>query len=178
MLSEFVQRVQDTIGESISSMHTALPGEIVTVDATSGTATVLPKMRLRTPFGTWVDFPQISGVPICIPQGAGQNAAIAFPVNPGDGCLLIVAEQSLDYWMYGRTTSTDLKFDITNAICIPGLFPRVTPLLARACSNGSVIVSAGNTMLEVGSGGVSITGNLTVTGNVDAATYSGGDFDE
>ena len=172
MLSEFVQSVKDAASETMSGIHTALPGEIVAVDFNTGTATVIPKMKLRTPGGQRIDFPQISGVPICIPQGARQSATIAFPVNPGDGCLIIIAEQSLDLFMYNRDTETTLPFDLTNAICIPGLFPMVSPMLAQACSSGSVIVSAGGGTLIVGSGGVSITGSLTVSGDVTAGGVS------
>ena len=172
MLSEFVQSVKDAASETMSGIHTALPGEIVAVDFNTGTATVIPRMKLRTPSGQRIDFPQISGVPICIPQGAGQSATIAFPVNPGDGCLIIIAEQSLDLFMYNRDTETTLPFDLTNAICIPGLFPIVSPMLAQACASGSVIVCAGGGTLSVGSGGVSITGSLTVSGDVTAGGVS------
>lgn len=174
MLNEFVQSVKDTVKESSGDMHTAFPGEIVSVDYATGTATVLPKIKLKTTNGGKIDFPQISGVPICIPQGSAQGTVIAYPVNPGDGCLLVIAEQSLDYWMYGRDTDTDLAFDITNAMCIPGLFPKVSPILAEACSSNSVIISSGGASLRVGNGGVSVIGSLTVSGSINAQSVSAG----
>lgn len=119
MMQEFVQEIQNTVQRGLRGIHTAMPGRIVSFDAAKGIATVKPAMKFKKPDGKTMDFPQVTGVPVVFPQGAGQGATIAFPVKPGDGCLLVVAEQSLDYWQYGQETSTDLAFDMTNAICIP-----------------------------------------------------------
>ena len=85
----------------------------------------------------------------------------------------MVAEQSLDYWQYGQETSTDLAFDMTNAICIPGLFAQGKPVVADACSQNAVIVDVKGTRLTVKGGSVTISapevtveGNLTVTGSL------------
>ena len=130
-------------------------------------------MKFKKPDGKTMDFPQVTGVPVVFPQGAGQGATIAFPVKPGDSCLLVVAEQSLDYWQYGQETSTDLAFDMTNAICIPGLFAQGNPVVADACAQNAVIVDVKGTRLTVKGGSVTISapevtveGNLTVTGSL------------
>ena len=87
--------------------------------------------------------------------------------------LIIVGEQSLDYWQYGQETSTDLAFDMTNAICIPGLFAQGNPVVADACAQNAVIVDVKGTRLTVKGGSVTISapevtveGNLTVTGSL------------
>ena len=103
-------------------------------DPGTGLATVLPTMKFKKPDGTTVDFPQVTGVPVVFPQSMGQQATIAYPVKAGDGCLIIVAEQSIDYWLYGQETDTDLDFDLTNSICIPGLFAKANPVMAEACN--------------------------------------------
>ncbi len=132
MMQEFVQEIQNTVQRGLRGIHTAMPGRIVSFDAAKGIATVKPAMKFKKPDGKTMDFPQVTGVPVVFPQGAGQGATIAFPVKPGDSCLLVVAEQSLDYWQYGQETSTDLAFDMTNAICIPGLFAQREPR-GRGC---------------------------------------------
>ena len=85
----------------------------------------------------------------------------------------MVAEQSLDYWQYGQETSTDLAFDMTNAICIPGLFAQGNSVVADACAQNAVIVDVKGTRLTVKGGSVTISapevtveGNLTVTGSL------------
>ena len=173
MMQEFVQGIQNTVQRGLRGIHTAMPGRIVSFDAAKGIATVKPAMKFKKPDGKTMDFPQVTGVPVVFPQGAGQGATIAFPVKPGDGCLLVVAEQSLDYWQYGQETSTDLAFDMTNAICIPGLFAQGNPAVADACAQNAVIVDVKGTRLTVKGGSVTISapevtveGNLTVTGSL------------
>lgn len=167
MMQEFVQQVNDTIKESIQGIHTAMPGEILSYDPAKGLASVQPKMKYKKPDGTTIDFPQITGVPVWFPQGNNQKATIAYPVKPGDGCLIIVGEQSLDYWMYGQETSTDLCFDMTNAMCIPGLFAKANSVAGEACSQNAVIVDVSGTRVTVKSGIVQVdAANITMNGNV------------
>ncbi len=156
MLQEFVQQIKDTIEEALEEVHTALPAKIVSVDTSTGMATVLPTMKKVMPDGTKLKYPKISGVPILMPQGAGQTVSIAFPVKSGDNCLLIISEQSLEYWLYGRETDTSLFFDLTNAICIPGLFQSPPDSFADACSSKAVILDSGDTRVTVKSSGVTV----------------------
>lgn len=173
MVQEFVLQIKKMIERQIREVHTAMPGQIVSFDPETGLATVLPSMKFRKPDGTTVDYPQISGVPVLFPQGLGGNATIAFPVVAGDSCLIIVAEQSIDYWLYGQETDTDLAFDMTNAICIPGLFNTANPVVAEACSQNAIMVDLKGTRLTVRDGEVDIdaatvkvSGNLVVEGTV------------
>ena len=172
-VQEFVQEIQNTVQRGLRGIHTAMPGQIVSFDAAKGIATVKPAMKFKKPDGKTMDFPQVTGVPVVFPQGNAQGAIVAFPVKPGDSCLLVVAEQSLDYWQYGQETSTDLAFDMTNAICIPGLFAQGNPVVADACAQNAVIVDVKGTRLTVKGGSVTISapevtveGNLTVTGSL------------
>lgn len=167
MVQEFVQQVKDTVDECLYDVHTAMPAKIVSIDASSGLATVLPTIKKMTADGTTMDFPQISGVPVVLPQGSGQTVSIAIPVKTGDSCLLIISEQSLEYWLYGRETDTSLLFDITNAICIPGLFQKPPDSFLDACDSDSIIIDAGETRLTVNTAGIAILGTLTINGNLN-----------
>lgn len=166
MLQEFVQAVNKAIDKKLSDVHTAIPGKIVSFDADTGLAVVQPVLEYVLPTGKRLSFPQISGVPVLIPQSSNQNMTIAFPIKKDDGCLILIAEQSLDYWMYGHKTDTDLKFDLTNAVCIPGLFPRKNDTLKTACNNNSLILKNGYASIELKNGNVNITGDLYVSGSV------------
>lgn len=149
MLQEFVQQVKDTVREELSDVHTAFPAKIVSVDTGTGLATVQPLVKKVCGNGSTMDYPQISGVPIVLTQGNNQVASISIPVKPGDGCLLVISEQSLEYWLYGRETDTTLLFDITNAICIPGLCPKPPDSFADACNKNAIIIDVGETRITV-----------------------------
>ena len=163
MMQEFVQTIKDTVNEMLGDIHTAIPGRIESVDLETGLASVMPVMKKKLRNGQTMDYPLITGVPIVFPQGAGQSVSIVFPVNQGDTCLLVISEQALDYWLFGRETGTDLPFDITNAICIPGLFQRAPEALASANSQNSVVVT----------GNVIINGSLNVSGAISAGSING-----
>ena len=172
MMQEFVQEIKNTVSKNLKGVHTAMPGEILSYDPATGLATVQPKMKYKKPDGTTIDFPQVNGVPVWFPQGNNQKATIAYPVKPGDGCLIIVGEQSLDYWMYGQETSTDLSFDMTNAMCIPGLFAKANSVAGEAYNQNAIIVDVNGTRLTVKGGSVQVdaatitmNGNVTVNGN-------------
>ncbi len=167
MLSEFVQQMQDSIKGVTEGMHTAIPGEIVSFDTSTCLATVKPVMKFRKPDGERIDFPNVSGVPVVFPQMMGQKASVAFPIKPGDGCLLIVAEQSIDFWQYGQETETDLHFDLSNAICMPGMFNKPNPALVDATNKDAVIVDVSGTRIAVKGGSVQIdAAQITMNGNV------------
>jgi hypothetical protein len=102
----------------------------------------------------------------------GQSATIAYPVRAGDGCLVVIAEQSIESWLYGQETSTNLQFDLTNAICIPGLFAKPNPVMQEACGSNAVVVDVKGTRLTVRRDGVSITGDLDVSGTISGGGVS------
>lgn len=173
MLQEFVNAIENKVKQQIQGVHTAMPGEVVSYDTKTGLATVLPKMKYKLPNGDTVDYPQIYRVPVMFPQAMGQEATIAFPVKAGDSCLIIIAEQSIDYWLFGQVTATDLAFDLTNAFCIPGLFNKANSVVADACAANSVVMDVKGTRLTVKNGSVEIkaekvrmTGDLVVDGEI------------
>lgn len=179
MMQEFVEAVKNVVRSELSDVHTAVPGKIVSFDAATGLATVLPVMKFKKPDGTSIDYPQITGVPVLFPQGYEQKATIAFPVKAGDGCLIIVAENTIDYWQFGQETDTDLSFDMTNAICIPGLFAKANADVKQACDENAVVVNCSGSKIvlkagqaQISAGTVTVNGNLKVNGNVSAWNVS------
>ena len=166
MLQEFVHQIKKTAQEVMTDMHTALPAKIVSVNSSEGLATVQPSVKMTLKNGDKIDYPQISGVPIIFPQGSNQAVSISFPVKEGDSCLLVVSEQSLEYWLYERETDTTLRFDISNAICIPGLFQKPPRSFSDACDNDSVIIESNDTQISVDSNGIAMTGNVTINGDL------------
>ncbi len=165
MEQEFVKQCKNLVMDLIKGLHTALPGEILSFDPQSGLASVRPLAKAGEG-NNRIDYPSIYGVPVLFPQGWGQKVSLAFPLQAGDGCLLIMAEQALDYWLYGQETGLDLRFDLSNALAIPGLFSLPSALVAEACAEQALILEANNKRIKISSQGVEITGDLTVNGQI------------
>lgn len=141
MMQEFVQQIEDTIRESTYDMHTALPGTISEFDPSTGMATVKPEGSVAMKNGKRLKYPSIVKVPVVFPQAGGQDAVIAYPVKPGDGCLVIICENDLKPWMsHGKETESDMKFDLTNAVCIPGLFSEGNEALQKAVDEEAIVI--------------------------------------
>lgn len=185
MNSELVQCIKNVASDAVNQVHTAFPGVIESYDPGKGQATVKPTMRMKTKGGNYKDYPKISGVPVMFQQHSAQTATIAFPVKPGDGCLIIVSEQSLDQWMYGQETGTDLRFDLSNAVCIPGLFNPANDVVSEAISQDAIIADIGGTRITIKrdkniimdgtkvtiNADVEINGDLKVSGTASAAAH-------
>ena len=179
MLQQFVDEVNNSIEDRVRNMHTVIPGKIVEYDPGTGLATVEPVMKMRKPDGNMIPYPRITGVPVMFCQTFGQNATVATPVKPDDGCLILVSEQSIDYWMYGHDTDTDLAFDITNAICIMGLFVPPNPIMQIACDEEAIVLDLKGTRVRIKDGEiiidakhVQLNGRMDATGDVTAETVS------
>ena len=165
MMQKFVQEMKNLVADMINQLHTALPGRIESYDTGTGQATVLPLGKYKLPNGTSLDYPKITGVPVLCIQAAAQSATIALPVKAGDTCLLIIAEQALDDWLYDAESQTDLKFDLTNCIAIPGLFAQANGVVADACNQNAVIIDCGK-RITVDKSGVTISGDVKILGKV------------
>lgn len=170
MLQEFTSEIEKTARSVVNDIHTALPGEIVAFDG--GMASVRPVGRYVTSDGIKLDYPIITEVPVVFPYCQSVEAGIAFPVKKGDSCLIIISEVELDAWRSGAEATGSLRFDLSSAIAIPGLLKAGCDIMKSAAANNAVIVKAGSTELAVSTGGVSITGSLTVTGDVTAGSVS------
>lgn len=188
MMQELVSEIKRMARDEVNGAHTALPAEIVSYDAAKGLAVVQPKAKYKKPNGETIDFPEVDGVPVLFPQN--KDFSIAFPVKPGDNCLLIFADQSLDFWLYGKETDTELKHDLSNALAIPNINTTGNPDMMEACDEDAVVIRAGesktkvrtdlilldgstlieakvgSTVMQIKADGVFITGNFTVTGGI------------
>lgn len=170
MLQEFTAEIEKTAKAIVNEIHTALPGEIISFDG--GMATAKPIGKYVTSDGVKLDYPTVTEAPVIFPYCQNSGVGIAFPVRPGDSCLIIVSEVELDAWRTGSESLGSLKFDLSSAVVIPGMLKKSDSLAMRAASSNSVIIKAGGTEVSVSSGGCTIKGNLTVTGNVKAGSIS------
>ena len=68
-----------------SSLHCALPGNIVSFDPVTQTAEIQPAVKLGS-----LPYPILTDVPVFMP--------IPFEINPGDACLVIFSDVDIDNW--------------------------------------------------------------------------------
>ncbi len=69
-----------------SSLHCALPGNVISFDAESQTAEIQPAVKLGS-----LTYPPLSGVPVFMP--------VPFEIHPGDACLVVFADVDIDKWL-------------------------------------------------------------------------------
>lgn len=125
-LSEIVERA---LASRVADVHVSMPGEIVSYDATTQTATVRPGVRRvilsedDDPIAE--EIPPIENVPVSFPGGAGFT--IHFALAPGDTGDIIFSSVSHNEWQATGRVSTpgDLKpHNLGSAKFYPGLRSR------------------------------------------------------
>ena len=166
MMQEFAQQVEETARAVVDEIHTAMPGTVILFDPESCTATVKPNGKYMTADGKRLDYPQITDVPVVFPFCQTAEVGIAFPVQKDDSCMIIISEMELDEWRTGAESEGSLRFDLTSAICVPGLLKCGMDIISKACQNNAVVVVAGDTKMTISGDGVAISGDLKVNGNI------------
>jgi hypothetical protein len=170
-----VSRLVDVINNGIESklidLHTAMPATVVSFDASSQTVSVQPTFKRVYNDGTVQLLPIINNVPVVFPSADGGSAILSMPVKAGDHVLLVFAQRALDQWLEKGSPQDPIdprKFNLTDAICIPGMFPK-TKKSARVSTNsvrleyqgakielfpdGKVTVGDGTAQFEITSSG-------------------------
>lgn len=140
--------LRQAINSQIENIHTAIPASIVNYDFEEQKATVQPLIRNRFRDGRVEDMPEIVAVPVIFPRTA--NFSLHYPLNRGDYVLLLFMEKSIDQWLETGGQSTPLdsrKFDLSDAVAIPGLYP--FSLLSPAEDNENVQVNFGLSKIKI-----------------------------
>ena len=120
--------VSGAIWSTLANVHTVMPGIVQAYDAATQQAEVKPQLKKNYLDGTELSLPVISSVPVIFPRTA--TASLTFPVAKGDKVLLVFSERSLDeYLSLGKEVKPQdrRKFDLSDAIAIPGLYDFSTP---------------------------------------------------
>lgn len=155
--------LQLAVESVVNQVHTSLPGRIERYDHTRQEADIKPLLKRRYKDGQVVDMPIIPSVPIVWPRTS--KACFSMPLEVGDGVLIVFIERSIDKWLNegGNVTPDDFrKFDLSDAVAIPGLFP--FPSAFKIEDNENVCLKYGDGSFKIDkSGTVSINGtNFTV----------------
>jgi len=100
-----------------------MPGRIETYDYTNRSVTVQPLLKKVFTEGESLEYKILANVPVIFPSS--QESGMTFPLNRGDGVLILFSERALERWKSnGALTEPgdSRKFDLSDGICIPGLF--------------------------------------------------------
>lgn len=117
MIGELLKRDRD-------NLNTSLPGEIVSFDPATQTATI-KVLAQRNLNGQAVDYPELKQVPVHLPRGGGY--VHTFPIKPGDGGQLHFQSRDITSWSSDGTPSpgaNDRNHSLADAVFVPGLVPQ------------------------------------------------------
>lgn len=181
MIQELVDEIERTVKDVISSnVHTSMPAKIVSYDSATGRATVKPVGSYYYN-GEEIEYPEISGVPIC----AGQLSA--GPIKPGDSVMYVCSEQSMAGWSSDtKQDQTDERYELQNGMAVLGLQRGSSDIQNEANNDDAYVIAVGSNkikitaetiMIEAGqnrivmnsSGGIEISGDIKVNGMINAS---------
>lgn len=170
-----VTNLPDAIAASIrrhlGEIHTCLPARVESYDHKKQRASVQPQIKKKYRDGLVDDMPVIVDVPVIWPRSS--NASLTFPVNKGDYVMLVFAERAIENFLTlgGLQEPGDRrKFDLTDAIAVPGLYPFNVP--SRSTNNEDVLLIYNNTSIRIKKDGdLEIVGSknmkATIKGNIE-----------
>lgn len=120
--------LEDFVDYKLNRLYTAIPCRVVTVRNTLNDQRLdvqpLPNRKLAD--NTEEPQPTILNVPTIFP--ASKKASLTFPIDVGDIVLCVFSQRGLDAFKASTgaetyTPQTNRRFDIIDAMAIPGLFP-------------------------------------------------------
>jgi hypothetical protein len=167
-------------------VNTAIPGQIVSFDASTQTCTVLIAIKMRTYFGRVIGDvvpPQLEGVPLMFPFAVGAGMALTLPVQPRDPCMLIFSQRCIDnWWQNGGLQPAEpdtpgiRRHDVNDAVaflCVPPL-PNV---LGAWCTDGIEIRNRSrSSRVTLRDSGIEIDGPVSFLSNIDPSAGVTGSF--
>jgi hypothetical protein len=147
-----VTAIKNAIDSRLFDLHTAMPAEVVSFNASNNTVVAQPVLKRKFSDGSVKNLPQIQNVPVCFPRGG--DGILTFPIRKGDYVLLVFSERSIDvWWDKGGIVNPDdaRKHNLSDAIAIPGVYPR--PKASARVSSSHVRLENNNASIELQSNG-------------------------
>ena len=158
MLQELTEEIENTARAITEQIHTTLPGRIIEFDERTCTVKASIYGKFITSTGEELDYPIVTEAPLVFPISATGNTGIAFPVMPGDDCLILISEVELDEWRTGKEADGNMKFDLTSAIVLPGLM-KSNNLIKEATKKKAVIINNKDNKIIIDKNGMEVISN-------------------
>lgn len=155
----------------LNGVHTAFPAIVQAFDVATLRAEIQPCLsRKYFDQAAATPLPAITDVPVLFPSSG--NMSIVYPLDVGSYVLAVCSERALDMWLTsgGIVDPADSrKFEITDAIAIPGLFPLPSILVPPPVAGAIEIRNrAGTTMISISDTGVVFSGPVLFNDTVHA----------
>lgn len=144
----FPDTLKAVIRYSLSNVHTSFPAKVLKYSASDQKADVQPLIKKVYVDNRVESYPAIVNVPIIFPRTA--TAIISLPIKPGDLVLVLIMERSIDQWLEGSGKESEpisnRRFDLSDAVAIPGLYPFGNGSNAHP---DSILIKNGSTSIKV-----------------------------
>ena len=112
------------LSSAMYAVHTSLPAKVEKYDAKKHTATVKPAVNMLMDNGVKIEIPSLVEVPVVFPSSKFFD--LEFPLDEGDGVLLVFQESDISTWKNGDDPADPAvasRFNLDSAVAIPGLVP-------------------------------------------------------
>lgn len=188
--ASYEDSIRIAIQGALTSVWTALPGEIVSYDAARQTAVVQPTIQaqIADPAGktTLQTLPLLLDCPVQFQQGGG--CVLTFPIAAGDECMVVFFARCMDSWWFsgGIQPQAELRMhDLSDGVVLVGVrsLPNAiggvsTTATELRAVDGHTKISLDPTAQTVGitaPGGTHLTANVLITGNLHVTGTITGD---
>jgi len=167
--------IRQGIHNYLKDVHTALPGIVEKFDTEQQLASVQPaiKRMLKTGRGEEEreiivprNLPLCINVPVVFPAGGGFH--LTFPVKPGDECILMFCERSLDNWLDrgGVQEPSAKRFHaLSDAFAIMGLHSK--PKSISNYNNNAIELRTQGNKVSIENGLTTLTGATKIDGTLE-----------
>lgn len=173
-----ISKLQRLIDSSIAEIHTTTIGVIESFDPKTQTVAVQPAIKKviavegqTTITYTSDKYPLLVNVPVIFPGGG--DWFLTFPIKKGDECLIFSMERSTDNWRINGglqdPSNYKRKLSFKDAIVMVGLNSKATSLPTFNDAEPEIRNRDGDLKLTMTADGMTLTGNLIVTGSIDVA---------
>lgn len=184
--------VYKVLAKNISSnLRVAMPGVIASFDANKQTVEVdlviydriavnLPQALANySPTTGDIKIPTLIDVPIVLPRGGSGavGAALTFPIQPGDECLVIVADMCYNEWFdaggINNVQQVLRRHDLSDAFAILGPWSQPRALLNYSTTSTQLRTEDGATYLDLDASGPTLSGPTVTLDGLLALTGAG-----
>ncbi len=126
-MTSFAESVNSYIDANQSLVNTAMPGKILSYDAATQKAVIVPLIQIQLKNGKCIDFAEFPLQDVPVIFSSTSSSAMTFPLKKDDTVLLIFNQRSIDNWLVSKGTDTVVpddfrKHDLSDAVAIPGFF--------------------------------------------------------
>lgn len=173
----FADALKQAIWSEIDGkLHTAIPAIVTKYYPDGPSVEAVPAINNVFLDGTELPHKPFGPIPVIFPRT--NRFSMSFPLEKGDGVLLIFSERSLDNWFgSGEMGSPEeaRRFSMTDAIAIPGLFAANKGLSVGDGKSLTIefdevkLTSDGKKFQFTGD--VEVTGKMTVTDEIEGKDF-------